>query len=225
MAEDLIQKLRTCKPEERLAAALELARTEKSEAVEELIRMAEGRRRGFLRWYSKDDQITGIRALGETKSGYALWYLDFLLLDADSEYDFVIDRNDSGSGQHVCYVNFEIARKKLHLPVSGKIEGPSERILTGGLGYGRSNPSIGRFDADRFKQNAKYFHSDMKDGTAAYKAISASIDKLRSTVKVAGSHERSYDGGRDEISERADPFVPENDSKPYDGPHACGQDW
>lgn len=77
-AQDLVQRLRTCFAEERKAAAIELAKTETNEAVAELIRMAEGRRRYWLSWYTLDDQLIGVEALGESRSKNALEYLHIL---------------------------------------------------------------------------------------------------------------------------------------------------
>ena len=73
MASTQIKLLRRCRPEDRKAAALALARTQRSLAVDELIRMAEG---GHP--YTKDDQLVAIEALGETRSRRALEYLSDL---------------------------------------------------------------------------------------------------------------------------------------------------
>ena len=73
MASTQIKLLRRCRPEDRKAAALALARTQRSVAVDELKRMAEG---GHP--YTKDDQLVAIEALGETRSRRALEYLSDL---------------------------------------------------------------------------------------------------------------------------------------------------
>lgn len=76
MASSLVNTLRRCPAEERRAVALELARTGSSEAVSELIRMVEGRRRWWLSCYDAEDQLIGVEALGATGSAQALSYLE-----------------------------------------------------------------------------------------------------------------------------------------------------
>ncbi len=66
MVENLVKKLRTCSKEERRNIAIQISRTSTDEAIGELIRMVEGRHRRGLKWYTLDDQLIGIEALGET---------------------------------------------------------------------------------------------------------------------------------------------------------------
>jgi len=97
MTQDLIQKLKTCKPEERKTVAIELASTGETEIVSELIRIADGgeytpekwvkphwysfrRKISDEKWeYKLDDQLDAIKALGETKNKIALDYARKLL--------------------------------------------------------------------------------------------------------------------------------------------------
>jgi len=88
MTADLVQRLRTCSAEERRAVAIELAKTGTDEAVTELARMVEAdvmnytprthrtiwQRRPIF--YSYEDQLIGVTALGETRSQKALYYLE-----------------------------------------------------------------------------------------------------------------------------------------------------
>ena len=70
------QRIRETATQDRRAVTLELARQQPDEVLPELIRMTERGRRSLLRWYSRDDQVTGIRALGETGREAALDYLE-----------------------------------------------------------------------------------------------------------------------------------------------------
>ena len=76
MEADLVQRLRTCSAEERRNIATALAKTGTDEAVDELIRMVEGKRRHWLRFYNPDDQLLGVEALGETHNRFAMQYLE-----------------------------------------------------------------------------------------------------------------------------------------------------
>jgi hypothetical protein len=78
MAWDLIRKVRNCPPEERQAAALELARTGGEDGFAELIRMVEGRRRRWLSRYKLSDQLAATTALAVTGRKEALEYLERL---------------------------------------------------------------------------------------------------------------------------------------------------
>jgi hypothetical protein len=73
--DELVQKVRTCTPQERRNAAFELAATESEAAVKELIRMVEARSRGWLSHHDLQDQLIGVEALGKTGSLAALDYL------------------------------------------------------------------------------------------------------------------------------------------------------
>lgn len=70
-----MQRLRTCSPEERRNIATALAKTGTDEAVDELIRMVEGKRRHWLGSYNLVDALLGVEALGETHNVLALLYL------------------------------------------------------------------------------------------------------------------------------------------------------
>jgi hypothetical protein len=72
--EQVIMHLRSPLPPVRDMAAHELAKYGEP-AVPELIRMVEGRRRGWISRYTYEDQLAGISALGETGSQKALDYL------------------------------------------------------------------------------------------------------------------------------------------------------
>jgi len=107
---DLIQRLRTCRPEERKFAAIYLARTENSEAVQELIRMADGRRRRGLKWYDFNDQLAGVEALSETNSPRALSYLREVYASQDKtlesrEHDDGLSLREIGKKVEVFYPN------------------------------------------------------------------------------------------------------------------------
>jgi hypothetical protein len=64
---DLVRRLRTCSQEKRREVAEELVRTEDlalfCTLIEELKRMAEGRRRHWLRWYNKRDKEIALEVL------------------------------------------------------------------------------------------------------------------------------------------------------------------
>lgn len=75
MTNPLVKRLRTCPSEERKKVALTLARQGTEEAVDELLRMAEGGRRHWLQRYDRTDQIIAVMALGESGSERALEYL------------------------------------------------------------------------------------------------------------------------------------------------------
>lgn len=75
---DLVKELRACLPEDREKLAVQLARSGSEDAVPELIRMVEGKRRRVLAHYEFEDQLIGIRALGETGKQEALDYIEWL---------------------------------------------------------------------------------------------------------------------------------------------------
>lgn len=75
----LVRKLRTCPAEEREAAALELAKEGSDDSVRELMRMAEGRHRKGLHWYSGSNQFLAIEALALSGNPKALEFLDNLI--------------------------------------------------------------------------------------------------------------------------------------------------
>ncbi len=103
MADDLIQRLRTCPVEERRAIAMELAQTGTDEAVTELVKIVEGGnytppRYNKKHWYSldrtlleeenfqynSDEQLMAVEALGETRSRKAYNYLNWLIAKTKS---------------------------------------------------------------------------------------------------------------------------------------------
>ena len=118
MSEDLIQKIRNCPKEEMKDLAIELGKTGTKESVDELIRIADGgkytpekitykekpwyslKRKEIDRielekWeYSLHEQLIAIDALGETKSGVALEYLNNLLEKDEIEEDGIIRWSD-----------------------------------------------------------------------------------------------------------------------------------
>ena len=107
---DLIQRLRTCGPEERKFAAIELARTGTDEAVAELKRMIEARRRRGLRWYDINDQLIGVEALSETNSPRALSYLREIYASQDKtlesrEHNDGLSLREIGKKVEVFYPN------------------------------------------------------------------------------------------------------------------------
>lgn len=75
MTTHLIQRLRTCTTEERRAVAMELVKEGTDEAIEELIRMFEGKRRIWFRFYDFKDQLIAADAIGQTKRRDLLDYL------------------------------------------------------------------------------------------------------------------------------------------------------
>lgn len=75
MTSNLVQRLRVCSADERRVVAMRLAQTGTDEAVTELIRVVERRRKRLLSHYSLDDQLLGVESLGETSSQNALNYL------------------------------------------------------------------------------------------------------------------------------------------------------
>jgi hypothetical protein len=75
IVDSLVKSVRTASAERRKSLAVELAQTRTSEGTAELRRMVERRYKGMLTWYSADDQLTGIEALGETARPDALEYL------------------------------------------------------------------------------------------------------------------------------------------------------
>ncbi|MBI4453817.1 hypothetical protein HY636_04185 [Candidatus Woesearchaeota archaeon] len=74
----LINKLRTCSQTERKGLALELAQTKSEIIVDELIRMIMAKHRRGIFWYSFEDQLTGIEALGLTQNLRALCFFGWL---------------------------------------------------------------------------------------------------------------------------------------------------
>ena len=93
MIESLIKIIRSdLIPDAREKLSVELAKSGSDWATLELIRMAEGKLRRkskygklFYRFYSEDDQINAISALGETKNKLALDYLKKIYYSKDSE--------------------------------------------------------------------------------------------------------------------------------------------
>ena len=75
MSHPLVHQLRISGAPWRKRIATELAERGDEFVVNELIRMAEGRRRTYLRFYDLDDQLTAIEALSQTKSERALCFL------------------------------------------------------------------------------------------------------------------------------------------------------
>lgn len=74
----MCKRLRTCPQAEREGVALQSARSGGEDAVAELIRMVEAKRRSLFSRYDYADQLTGVKALGETRSREALQYLEGL---------------------------------------------------------------------------------------------------------------------------------------------------
>jgi uncharacterized caspase-like protein len=64
---------------EKESIAIELAYTSSNNSISELINMVEGKRKKYMEFYDFDDQLIGIKALGETGNIDALEYLITLL--------------------------------------------------------------------------------------------------------------------------------------------------
>lgn len=111
---NLVKKLRKSSNEERRNIAIELAQSGTDEAIKELIRMIEGRRRHLMSWYKFDDQLLGIECLGMTTSREALEYLQKLLIEKiETRTIHWTDRQENEwdtEGHTITYPN---ARKKL----------------------------------------------------------------------------------------------------------------
>lgn len=131
MVSDLIKKLRACSSQERKDVAMELAHTRTNEAIRELIKMVEGRRRRWLSWYNLDDQLIGIEGLGETNSLQAVTYLRKAISKKRVQNveinDMCIQGQESYS-HFSCDITFPKARgklkKTLRCSVKGSAYGP-----------------------------------------------------------------------------------------------------
>ncbi len=78
VSSELCKRLRTCAQSEREGVAIQSARSGGQDAVAELIRMVEAKKRSLFSRYDYEDQLTGVKALGETRSREALNYLQGL---------------------------------------------------------------------------------------------------------------------------------------------------
>ena len=85
-----VKHLRTCPDLMRRIFALEHAKSEKEEVVDEFIRMVEGGRRRVFWRYNYDDQLTGVEALGEVVgekcSRKAFGYLNLVYNKKEVDY-------------------------------------------------------------------------------------------------------------------------------------------
>jgi len=109
---NLVDRLRTCPIEQRGAIAIQLAELGTDKAIDELVRMVEGRRKYKIRFwggsYSYNDQLIGIEALGETGSKKALEYLKALI--SEKEFEGPEKMDDTSDSPIRCQVNFPRAR-------------------------------------------------------------------------------------------------------------------
>ena len=119
------KKLRTCSSKERKDVAMELAHTGTDYAVEELIRMVEGKRRHWLKWYSYGDVVLGIEALGETKNRGALDYLSSVIKPEFKTYTEVLPSTHAKDSVHP-EIDFE--RITTHETVYPKIRGKLKKM-------------------------------------------------------------------------------------------------
>jgi hypothetical protein len=65
---EIVAELRCCSQKRRMEVAMALAQIGTHEAVGELIRMADGCRRRQLCWYTLEDQLLAVQALGASNS-------------------------------------------------------------------------------------------------------------------------------------------------------------
>lgn len=172
MSANLVQRLRTCPKEERIYAAMELAQTGTDEAVAELVRMVEGKRRYCLRWYGQDDILPAIESLGETRNKKALGYLNNILecrpVSTPSQWSVA---NESGC----CFMpvsvwmdyTFPNAPKRLAELI--EYNGPVESDDLHGVSY-QPTP-LTKDEEIKIRQENRY-----------HVAISSAIQKLESTL-------------------------------------------
>jgi hypothetical protein len=169
MIREIIKKLRSCPPEEREQTAMALARTTGEEAVEELIRMAEGRRRGLFSRYELADQLIGLKALGETGRTEALQYLQELYSPVEGRTE-PIHRKRVGREQGAHFVStheikpvqYPNARRELQEKLSYEVE------TKYGLNY---STALGR--PERIKQEETDTRND-----EVHSLVQSSIEKL-----------------------------------------------
>jgi hypothetical protein len=93
MAADLVQRLRTCPPQERKYVALEIANRGTKREVKELYRMAEGLPRKGDNCYGLDDQLIAIMALAERGTQKEANYLSKLYSPTKKYSEWQIDPN------------------------------------------------------------------------------------------------------------------------------------
>lgn len=109
MIENLVQRLRSFAFEERRAAAIDLAKTGTDEAVAKLVRMVEADIRDYTPrtfrtiwqkrpiFYSYEDQLISVTALGETRNQKALCYLESIYQPCYSEIRKKVDTLTGGT--------------------------------------------------------------------------------------------------------------------------------
>ena len=181
MSTPLVNELRTCNKRDRKSVALRLAVTGSEDVVLELIRMVEGRRRRFLRFYGFQDQLTAIEALSLTKSKLALACLRKLIQTKATSLGMysIVQGIDVASEYFEETVEYPNARKALrkalrftdHYASSG-----SWQVFT----PEESKEIEARFNTKEEKERLRI----PSYPSEAFKIVAAAIGKLEADLKI-----------------------------------------
>lgn len=168
MTRDLIKRIRNHLSEVRESHNLTIAQSGVDEVVDHFICMAEGYN-GFLRWYSLQGQLAGIRYLGETGNPHALEYLrklsEFTCVQEEVEvgdprfpdgiFDIVLDDN----------VSFPNAKRNLREALDYRITVASEE-----------------YSLDLNEEEKAQKHEQVRAENKAYQTLKAAIAKLEAAL-------------------------------------------
>jgi hypothetical protein len=185
MALDLVQRLKTCSAQERKAAAMELSQAGTDESVHGLIEMADGDVRVYTPrswktlwlksavYYSLDDQLAGIEALGQTGNRKALDYLKNLAEETQYE-DSCGTGMMQGSDFYPDYwfTHYDYPNAKGWLASCMSIDGPT---------YGINGPDKGYDEKLR----------ELKEENICHKTLNDAIHKLETALQQNSSPDNS----------------------------------
>ena len=175
MRQQLVRQLRICSPADREKTAIHLARCGSDEAVGELIRMVEGKRKHGLRHYDYEDQLIAMRALGESGRKEALEYLERLYTPVKSTpLDISTRTAHREEGAYILathektHMDFPNARKELRERLAYEVNTCYDIVNVRGL---------------RMPSRRKSRETDNRD-KVSHETISAAIERLKTKLQA-----------------------------------------